>query len=160
MSLVENLGKDIVTAMKEKDSLKLSVLRMVKGALQLEHINNKAEKRGKSENNKKELDDDLFIDVVSKQIKQRNESLEEFTKANRKDLAEKVESEIEILKTYLPKQLSKEEVEQIIEEAFAKVKPQSAKDMGLIMKEVTPLLKGKADMKEVSNIIKEKLASI
>ena len=103
MSLVENLGKDIVTAMKEKDSLKLSVLRMVKGALQLEHINNK-----------KELDDDLFIDVVSKQIKQRNESLEEFTKANRKDLAEKVESEIEILKTYLPKQLSKEEVEQII----------------------------------------------
>lgn len=149
MSLVENLGKDIVTAMKEKDSLKLSVLRMVKGALQLEHINNK-----------KELDDDLFIDVVSKQIKQRNESLEEFTKANRNDLAEKVESEIEILKTYLPKQLSKEEVEQIIEESFAKVKPQSAKDMGLIMKEVTPLLKGKADMKEVSNIIKEKLASI
>ena len=149
MSLVENLGKDIVTAMKEKDSLKLSVLRMVKGALQLEHINNK-----------KELDDDLFIDVVSKQIKQRNESLEEFTKANRKDLAEKVESEIEILKTYLPKQLSKEEVEQIIEEAFAKVKPPSAKDMGLIMKEVTPLLKGKADMKEVSNIIKEKLSSI
>ena len=60
----------------------------------------------------------------------------------------------------MPKQLSKEEVEQIIEEAFAKVKPQSAKDMGLIMKEVTPLLKGKADMKEVSNIIKEKLASI
>ena len=149
MSLVENLGKDIVTAMKEKNSLKLSVLRMVKGALQLEHINNK-----------KELDDDLFIDVVSKQIKQRNESLEEFTKANRNDLAEKVESEIEILKTYLPKQLSKEEVEQIIEEAFTKVKPQSAKDMGLIMKEVTPLLKGKADMKEVSNIIKEKLASI
>lgn len=149
MSLVENLGKDIVTAMKEKDSLKLSVLRMVKGALQLEHINNK-----------KELDDDLFIDVVSKQIKQRNESLEEFTKANRNDLAEKVESEIEILKTYLPKQLSKEEVEQIIEEAFTKVKPQSAKDMGLIMKEVTPLLKGKADMKEVSSIIKEKLASI
>ena len=149
MSLVGNLGKDIVTAMKEKDSLKLSVLRMVKGALQLEHINNK-----------KELDDDLFIDVVSKQIKQRNESLEEFTKANRNDLAEKVESEIEILKTYLPKQLSKEEVEQIIEEAFTKVKPQSAKDMGLIMKEVTPLLKGKADMKEVSNIIKEKLASI
>ena len=68
MSLVENLGKDIVTAMKEKDSLKLSVLRMVKGALQLEHINNK-----------KELDDDLFIDVVSKQIKQRNESLEELS---------------------------------------------------------------------------------
>lgn len=149
MSLVEKLGKDIVVAMKEKDSLKLSVLRMVKGALQLEHINNK-----------KELDDDLFIDVVSKQIKQRNESLEEFTKANRNDLAEKVESEIEILKTYLPKQLSKEEVEKTIEEAFIKVKPQGAKDMGLIMKEVTPLLKGKADMKEVSNIIKSKLFNI
>ena len=63
MSLIEQMGKDIVTAMKEKDTLKLSVLRMVKGAIQLENINNK-----------KELNDELFIDVVSKQIKQRNES--------------------------------------------------------------------------------------
>lgn len=149
MSLIENLGKDIVTAMKEKDQLKLSVLRMVKGAIQLENINNK-----------KELNDELFIDVVSKQIKQRNESLEEFNKAGRTDLADKVSSEIEILKAYLPEQLSLDEIEKILNSAFAKVNPTSGKDMGAIMKEVTPLLKGKADMKEVSTMIKEKLSNL
>lgn len=149
MSLIDNLGKDIVTAMKEKDQLKLSVLRMVKGAIQLENINNK-----------KELNDDLFLDVVSKQIKQRDESLEEFNKAGRKDLADKVTSEIEILKKYLPEQLPKEEVEKIIEDIFEKIKPTSAKDMGQIMKEATPLLKGRADMKEVSSIIKERLSNL
>lgn len=149
MSLIEQMGKDIVTAMKEKDQLKLSVLRMVKGAIQLENINNK-----------KELNDELFIDVVSKQIKQRNESYEEFSKAGRSDLADKVASEIEILKGYLPEQLSSEEVNKILDEVFAKVNPTSAKDMGIIMREVTPLVKGKADMKEVSNLIKDKLSNL
>lgn len=149
MSLIENLGKDIVSAMKEKDQLKLSVLRMVKGALQLENINNK-----------KELNDELFIDVVSKQIKQRNESLEEFNKAGRTDLADKVSSEIEILKAYLPEQLSKEEIEKILDSVFEKVNPTSQKDMGAIMKEATPLLKGKADMKEVSTLIKTRLSNL
>ena len=149
MSLIDQMGKDIVTAMKEKDTLKLSVLRMVKGAIQLENINNK-----------KELNDELFIDVVSKQIKQRNESFEEFSNAGRSDLADKVASEIEILKTYLPEQLSSEELNKVLDEVFAKVNPTSAKDMGLIMKEVTPLVKGKADMKEVSNLIKEKLSNL
>ena len=149
MSLIEQMGKDIVTAMKEKDTLKLSVLRMVKGAIQLENINNK-----------KELNDELFIDVVSKQIKQRNESFEEFSKAGRTDLADKVASEIEVLKTYLPEQLSSEELNKILDDVFAKVNPTSAKDMGAIMREVTPLVKGKADMKEVSNLIKEKLSNI
>lgn len=149
MSLIEQMGKDIVTAMKEKDQLKLSVLRMVKGAIQLENINNK-----------KELNDELFIDVVSKQIKQRNESYEEFSKAGRSDLADKVASEIEILKGYLPEQLSSEEVNKILDEVFAKVNPTSAKDMGIIMREVTPLVKGKADMKEVSNLIKDKLSKL
>ena len=149
MGLIDNMGKDIVTAMKEKDQLKLSVLRMVKGAIQLENINNK-----------KELNDDLFIDVVSKQIKQRNESLEEFKKANRSDLADKTQQEIDILKTYLPEQMSGEEIEKIINDVFSKVNPTSEKDMGLIMKEVTPLVKGKADMKEVSSIIKSKLSNL
>lgn len=149
MGLIEQMGKDIVNAMKEKDQLKLSVLRMVKGAIQLENINNK-----------KELNDELFIDVVSKQIKQRNESYEEFSKAGRSDLADKVASEIEILKGYLPEQLSSEELNKILDEVFAKVNPTSAKDMGIIMREVTPLVKGKADMKEVSNLIKDKLSNL
>lgn len=149
MGLIEQMGKDIVNAMKEKDQLKLSVLRMVKGAIQLENINNK-----------KELNDELFIDVVSKQIKQRNESYEEFSKAGRSDLADKVASEIEILKSYLPEQLSSEELNKILDEVFAKVNPTSAKDMGSIMREVTPLVKGKADMKEVSNLIKDRLSNL
>lgn len=149
MNLIDKLGKDIVNAMKEKDQLRLSVLRMVKGAIQLENINNK-----------KELNDELFIDIVSKQIKQRNESLEEFKKAERTDLVNKTSAEIEILKEYLPEQLSNEEIEEILNSAFNKIKPTSSKDMGLIMKEVTPLLKGKADMKEISNLIKEKLSNL
>lgn len=149
MSLIDNLGKDIISAMKEKDQLKLSVLRMVKGAIQLENINNK-----------KELNDELFIDVVSKQIKQRNESLEEFEKAGRSDLATKVKAEVEVLKSYLPEQLSSEEIEKILDSIFAKVNPTSSKDMGAIMKEATALLKGKADMKEVSNLIKTRLTNL
>lgn len=149
MSLIDNLGKDIISAMKEKDQLKLSVLRMVKGAIQLENINNK-----------KELNDELFIDVVSKQIKQRNESLEEFEKAGRSDLSTKVKAEVEVLKSYLPEQLSSEEIEKILDSIFAKVNPTSSKDMGAIMKESTVLLKGKADMKEVSNLIKTRLSNL
>lgn len=146
MDLYEKFNKDMVEAMKNKDKERLTVLRMIKGAMQLDHINNK-----------KEMDESLLIDAVSKQIKMRNDSLEEFKKGNREDLIEQTEKEIAILNEYLPEQLSEEEVDAIIEEAFAKVNPTSAKEMGLIMKEVTPKLKGKADMKEVSNKIKNKL---
>ena len=146
MDLYEKFNKDMVEAMKNKDKERLTVLRMIKGAMQLDHINNK-----------KEMDESLLIDSVSKQIKMRNDSLEEFKKGNREDLIEQTEKEIAILNEYLPEQLSEEEVDAIIEEAFAKVNPTSAKEMGLIMKEVTPKLKGKADMKEVSNKIKNKL---
>jgi len=149
MDLLEKMQKDLVTAMKEKDKEKLTVLRMVKGAMQLENINNK-----------KEINEELLIDVVSKQIKLRNDSIVEFEKGNRQDLVDNVKSEIEILNQYLPKQLSTEEVNQILEEAFIKVNPTSGKDMGLIMKEVTPKLKGKANMKEVSEKIKERISRL
>lgn len=147
MNLYEKFTKDMVTAMKEQDKERLTVLRMVKGAMQLEHINNK-----------KELNEDLLIDCVGKQIKMRNDSIGEFEKAGRNDLADKTRDEVKILNDYLPVQLSDEEVNLIIEEVFNKINPTSAKDMGLIMREVTPLLKGKADMKKVSEIIKNKLA--
>ena len=147
--MLEKFNNDIIAAMKAKDSFKLSVLRMVKGALQLEKINNK-----------KELTDELLIDVVGKQIKMRNDSINEFRKASRDDLVEKNEKEIEVLKEYLPEQLSLEEVNSIIDEVFDKVNPSSMKDMGSIMKEVTPLVKGRFDMQEVSAIIKNKLSSL
>lgn len=149
MSLVEQINQDMKDAMKAQDKEKLSVIRMAKGAMQLAKVSLKHE-----------LSDEEVIDVISKQIKMRKDSIEEFSKAGRNDLVEQYQKEIEILTAYLPKQLSKEEVMKVIEEAFAKVNPTSSKEMGLIMKEVTPKLKGRTDMGEVSKIIKDKLSSL
>ena len=149
MSKIDDLQKEMIDAMKAKDTLKLNVLKMVKGAIQLEKINNG-----------RELNDELFIDVVVKQIKERSESIEEFKKGNRQDLVDKTQAEIDILNTYLPEQLSEEEVDKVIDEIFNEVKPTSQKDMGLVMKEATAKLKGKADMKMVSTKIKERLANL
>ena len=149
MSLFEQINSDMVTYMKEKDSFKLGVVRMVKGAIQLEKINLK-----------RDLNDEEVIAVVSKQIKMRNDSIAEFTKANRLDLVEQYKNEIEILNKYMPEQLSSEEVDKILDEAFAKVNPTGSKDMGLIMREVSPKLKGRADMGKVNAIIKERLSNL
>ena len=137
--LVEKLKKDMIEAMKNKDKEKLTVIRMVKAALDKERIDKKAE-----------VNDYLLIDVVNKQVKMRNDSLEEFKKANRADLIKQTEEELEILKDYLPEQLSEEEVIAIIEEVINEVNAETIKDMGKVMKEVTPKVKGKADMKHVS----------
>ncbi len=144
--MVEKLKQDMIEAMKNKEKEKLTVIRMVKAAMDQEHIDRK-----------REINDELLIDVVNKQIKMRKDSILEFDKAGRNDLSEKTQSEVDILMAYLPEQLSSEEVEKIIDEIFAEVKPEGQKDMGKVMKEATAKLKGKADMKEVSNIIKEKL---
>ena len=138
--------EDLKSAMKAQDKLKLSVIRMVKSSIQMEELNKK-----------RELTDDEVIDVISKQIKTRKDSINEFTKGGRDDLVESTSKEIEILSTYLPEQLTEEEVNDIIEKVFEEVKPASPKDMGKVMKAVTPLVKGKADMGLVSSIIKGKL---
>ena len=147
--MLEKFNKDIINAMKAKDQTRLTVLRMVKGAMQLDSINNK-----------KEINDELLIDNVSKQIKLRNDSIIEFEKANRSDLVDKNKQEIEILKEYLPTQLTSDEIDAILNEVFDTVKPTSSKDMGSIMREVTPKVKGRADMKLVSDKIKEKLNTL
>ncbi len=144
--MVEQLDKDMIEAMKAKDKDKLAVIRMVKAALKQEQIDHK-----------KEINDELLIDVVNKQIKMRKDSITEFEKGGRQDLIDATQSEIDILVKYLPEQLSPEEVEKIINEIFEEVKPEGQKDMGKVMKEAQAKLKGKADMKEVSSIIKEKL---
>ena len=144
--MVEKLDKDMIEAMKSKDKDRLVVIRMVKAALKQEQIDHK-----------KEINDDLLIDVINKQIKMRKDSIIEFEKGNRTDLVEKTQKEINVLMAYLPEQLSTEEVEKIINEIFEELKPESQKDMGKVMKEAQAKLKGKADMKEVSTIIREKL---
>ncbi len=149
MTLSEKINSDMVSCMKNKDSFSLGVIRMVKGAIQLEKINLK-----------RELNDDEVVAVIAKQIKMRNDSIAEFTKANREDLVDQYKKEIEILNKYMPEQLSLDEVNEIIDEAFAKINPTGGKDMGLIMKEVSPKLKGRADMGKVNAIIKERLNNL
>ena len=147
--MYDKIKEDIVKALKEKDTLKLQTLRGVKGEADLEHINKKVE-----------INDELLINVISHQIKTRKESIVEFEKGNREDLINKTNDEIKLLQEYLPAQLSMDEINKILDDAFNKVNPTSAKDMGLIMKEVSPLLKGKADMSQVSSMIKERLSNL
>ena len=144
--MVEKLKKDMIEAMKSKDKFRLTVIRMVKGELDKEHIDKK-----------REINDELLVEVVSRGIKQRNDSILEFEKAGRSDLVASVKDEIRILEEYLPEQLTEDEINQVIDDVFSIVKPEGARDMGRVMKEVSPKLKGRADMKKVSEIIRAKL---
>jgi hypothetical protein len=144
----EKILEDLKKAMKDQNKKELSVIRMLKGAMQMEELNKKSE-----------LSDDEIISLIAKQIKTRKESIVEFEKGNRQDLIDATKEEIEILNKYMPEQLSEEEINKIIEEAFLKIQPNSIKDMGKIMGELNPKLRGKADMGYVSSIIKEKLSN-
>jgi len=145
--MVEKFMNDIKEAMKSGDKETLSVLRMAKGSLDKERIDKK-----------REVNDELLTEVVAKEIKTRNESIKEFEKGGRKDLVEKTQNEVEVLKKYLPEQLSEEEVDKIINEALNETKAESMKDMGKVMGIVTPKVKGRFDMSEVSAKIKAKLS--
>lgn len=147
MKLIDKINEDIKTYMKNKDTLRLNVVRMVKSSIQLELINSK----------KETLEDDEVINIISKQIKMRNDSISEFKKASRDDLIKSYEEEIKVLKEYMPKELSEEEVISIIDEALISTKATSIKEMKVVMKEVTPKVRGRFDMATVSNIIKSKL---
>ena len=146
MTIYETLKKDMVDAMKAKEKEKLTVIRMVKSAMDLEHIDKK-----------RELDDELAMDVLTKEVKTRNESYETFKNAGRNDLAEGIERELEILKKYMPEALTEEEVRQIIDDACKEVNPESMKDMGRVMKLVTPKVKGRFDLKQVSTMVRENI---
>lgn len=145
--MLEKFQQDMIKAMKEKNKEELSVLRMAKGAMDKIRIDQK-----------KEVDDQLLIEVIAKEIKSRNDSIAEFKKGGREDLVSKTENEINILKRYLPEQLSEEEVDKIIDEAFVELAPQSMKDMGKVMSMVSPKVKGCFDMGVVSSKIKSRLS--
>lgn len=147
--MIEKLEKDMIDSLKNKEKERLTVVREVKAAMKQAQIDQK-----------KEINEELLTEVVSKAIKTRKESIKEFEKGARQDLIDKTNFEIEVLNEYLPEQLSEEEIRKIIDETFEKVNPTSMKDMGKIMGVITPLLKGKADMGEVSSIIKEKLNNL
>lgn len=144
--MLEKFKSELINAMKEKDKIKLNTLRAVKGAMQLEVINNK-----------KEESEELLLDVINKQIKMRNDSISEFEKAGRDDLISSYKAEIDILNEYMPEMLSDEELNKIIEDAINKTGASNVKEMGLVMREITPVIKNRCDMKEVTNIIRGKL---
>lgn len=144
--MLEKLNIDFIKAMKSQNKMELAVIRSIKGALQLEKINNN-----------KEMTDEVFISVVNKQIKMRKDSIVEFEKGNRFDLVESYQQEIDILKKYMPEELSDEEVVKIADDIFNKLQPAAISDFGTIMKEITPLVKGRYDLSKLSNIIKERL---
>lgn len=137
---------DLKNAMKNQNKELLNVIRMVKGAIQLEEINLK-----------RELNDDEVVSVISKQIKIRKETISELEKANREDLLKQTQREIEILEKYMPEMMSEGEINKVLDEVFAEVNPTSPADIGKIMGKVSPLLKGKADMSLVNKLVKERI---
>ena len=147
MSLVERLNSDMKQAMKNREKDKLSVIRMVKASLQNEGI-----KLGKQE-----LSEDEELTVLSRELKQRKDSLQEFDKAGRQDLVEKLQSEIEIVGAYVPQQLSEDELNAIVTQAIAETNATSKADMGKVMSAVMPKVKGKADGSLVNKLVLQNL---
>lgn len=147
MLLKERLMNDLKEAMKDKDIIRKNTVQMIRSAvLQFE------------KDNKTELDDSGVIDVIAKELKRRRDTLPEYEKSGRDDLIANMNREIEILLTYLPKQLTPEELEVIVADAIEEVGATSMKDMGKIMAAVMPKTKGRADGKMINEIVKARLS--
>lgn len=149
MSLKEQLTEDMKAAMKAKEAGKqeLSVIRMVRSAIRQIEIDGK-----------KELDDNGVIDIISKEVKMRKDSIDEFRKGDREDLVAQNEAEIAVLMKYLPQQLTEEEVRSLVKEAVAASGASSAKEMGKVMAVLMPKVKGRADGKLVNTVVREALS--
>jgi uncharacterized protein YqeY len=148
MSLKEQILADMTAAMKAKDSARTSTLRMLKAAM----VNRRIEKGA-------ELDDEELLKLLRSQVKQRRDSIEQYLKGARHDLAEKETAEIAILESYLPQAASPEQIEQAVAAAMAETGASSMKEMGAVMKAVMAHLAGKnADGRAVSEMVKRKLA--
>lgn len=146
MSIQDQLTSDVKLAMKAHDKTRISVIRMVLSSIKYSEIEKKAP-----------LTDDQVLEVLARELKQRKDSFVEFTKANREDLATKVEAEIKIIEEYLPEQLSEEEVREIVNAAIDELGATSKADMGKVMGRVMPAVKGRADGKMINRIVQELL---
>ena len=164
MTLKEKIQENLITALKGKKEIELSALRMVLAAIS----NKETEKRTKTWKEKPELKvkelekesqltDEEAIEVISSEIKKRKEAILEFEKGKREDLAKKEKAEMEILGKYLPEQLSEEEIKKLAKETIEKIEAKEPKDMGKVMAELMPKVKGKTEGGLVSKIVKELL---
>ena len=146
MSLEKQLMADLKDSMKTKDTVRKNTITMVRAAIKQREIDERIE-----------LSDDDILDIMSKQLKEKKISIEDFKKGNRQDLVDLTESEIAILLKYLPKQLSEKEVEKIVIETIKEIDAKSMKDIGIIMKAVMPKVKGKTDGKVVNKVARKVL---
>ncbi|MBF8982005.1 GatB/YqeY domain-containing protein [Lutibacter sp. B2] len=144
MSLKERLMLDLKQAMKEKDKLKKSVITMVRASVTQYEVDNRVE-----------MDDEKVLDIMIKQVKQKNDAIEEFAKGNREDLVNEAKAEIDVLMKYLPQQLTEDEIKVIVKQSIEEVGAENMKDMGKLMATLMPKIKGKADGKIVNKFVRE-----
>jgi len=153
--LKETIKSDLNKSIKESNEIIRSTLRMVLAAV----LNKEKEKKYKEKaEDEVELTEEEMIEVVSSEAKKRKEAIREYEKGGRQDLAEKEKSELKILEKYLPEQISEEEIRKLVQQAIEKIKASEMKDMGKVMAELMPQVKGKADGTIVSQIVKELLS--
>lgn len=146
MTLLEKLKQDLKSAMRAKDELRVSVLRLLLSAINYAEIAQQ-----------KQLDDAGIIGVIAREIKQRRESIEAYEKGNRPDLASKEKQELEILQAYMPAQMGRDEIISLAHKIIAEVGARGPADKGKVMQQLMPQVKGKADGNEVNTIVTELL---
>jgi uncharacterized protein len=146
MSLKETLPVELKDALRAGDKVKLATIRLILSAINYAEIDQQ-----------KQLDDPGVHAVIAKMIKQRKESIEAFKAGNRQDLVDKEEAELKILESYMPKQLTRDEVKAEAKKVIAEVGANKPQDMGKVMGKLTPMLRGKADGKEVAAVVTELL---
>lgn len=147
MSLKAQISEDMKNAMRAKDSARLGAIRLLQAAIKQREVDERIE-----------LDDTAVITVIEKMLKQRRDSISAYESANRTDLADVEKFEVTVLQTYMPKQLTDDEVNQIITQVIADTGASGAKDMGKVVSLVKPLVAGVADMGKVSGLIKARLS--
>lgn len=150
MGLREQLDADMKNALRAKETLKLSTIRMIKSAVQYKETEPGA---------KGPLDDDAILQVITSEVKKRRDSIAEYEKASRPELAAKEQEEIDVLQTYLPTPLTEAEIATLVDEAIAEAGASEPRDMGKVMKILTPRTQARADGKIVADLVKQKLSS-
>lgn len=144
MALKKKLMEDLKASMKNKDIIRKNTITMIRAAIKQKEVDERIE-----------LDDEGILEIISKQLKEKKNAVEDFKNGQRQDLVEQTEKEMEILLEYLPKQLSEEEIKEIVMETIKEVNTSSIKDIGLVMKSVMPKVKGKADGNTVNRIVRQ-----
>jgi uncharacterized protein YqeY len=150
MSLRNKIPEDLKNALRNKNAVELSVLRMLQSAIRNKEI----------EKNKSELTDEEVIEVITSEIKKRRESIEGYMKGRRQDLADRENSELDVLMKYMPKQLTEEEVREEVRKAIQEAGVNNSKELGKVMKVIIPRTKGKADGAMVNRVVREELEKL